>query len=637
MFNTRNFSSIVLSLFLHGTVLGAMAFMTFTNASHDVVMALDSVFSEERFQEEFEREVDVSTNVAETINFVAGSMVSNAVTVGASAGGGGAGGGGGGGDVIATSKIDGSGALKEPDFRYRPGPIAVPGLGVLGNDFGSGQISGDIGRVVGGYGAALSQITQELMRLMREEKILVCWMFDASESMEDDRKQIRDNFHKVYEELGLVTRSDARLKAAEEPILTSVFTFNANINELTPRPTSDVDAIRSSIDKIVKDEGGDEKFCGAVEAVIQKYGRVAQGQKRKLVIIMMSDESGDDGASVEEAIDRCKRVDASVYFLGRYSIFGFPYATMRWTDPKYGLTHWLTINRGPETAFAECLQFDGLHRRWDAYSSGFGPYAQVRLCRETGGVFFLLPGEEENLTGRGWETQRKYELLDMKEYTPDLTAATLYLKERDSSKFRSALSQVITRFDPINNSEYEMQETWFPNDPAVFAQRGAENFQKAVKALKSLNEAVVFLNGVQGLRDNESSMRWRAHFDLIHAQLLAYRVRLFQYILALDLHQRTKPQPKDPKNNVWTVRRVPKMLPPTPEQVKQAGVDLKELEEQEQQARQEFQQVIQNHPRTPWAQLAQRELQIGFGITMVEEFRDPRYDNIGKDIKFPKP
>lgn len=630
MRNRQMMSSLAVSLVLHALALACLALIRYSVITAQQQLVVDSVISDERLQEQFEREMDQSTEVAETINFVPSSAVSSAVTV--TDGSGGVGGG-----TVSNKVIDSSSTLQEPEFQFRSVPIALPGAGLIGKDLGAGNVSGEPGRVVEGYGAALSQITQELMRLMRQDKLLVCWLLDASESMLDDHREIRDNFHKVYEELGLVTKSDRNLKMIEEPILTSIFSFNNTLVEYTPRPTSDVKVIREAIDKIPKDESGDEFYCAAVNGVVQKYKTLAAGQKRRLVIIVMSDESGDDGQLLEETIDRCKRANAPVYFLGRYAVFGYPYAIMTWKDPKYGLTHWLRINRGPETAMPECLQFDGLHHRWDHYSSGFGPYAQVRLCRETGGIYFLLPGEEDNITGRGSHEQRKFEMLDMKEYLPDLSPMAVYVKERDTSKFRHGIWEIIVKLNPHLDQELEMREHWFPADHARFAEEGKKNFDKAVRALRLLNEALAYLDKLAPLREKERSMRWRAHFDLIHAQVQAYRVRLFQYILALDQHARNKPQPKDPKNNAWNVVRTPKMLPPDPQQVKAAGVDLDELKQQEQRAREEFQAVIDRHPNTPWARVAQHELRLGFGIALVDVFRDPRYDQVGRDIKLPKP
>ena len=51
--------------------------------------------------------------------------------------------------------------------------------------------------------------------------MLVVWLFDESDSMKDDQKEIRERFHKVYEELGLVQKSDAKLKVSDEILLTS--------------------------------------------------------------------------------------------------------------------------------------------------------------------------------------------------------------------------------------------------------------------------------------------------------------------------------------------------------------------------------------------------------------------------------
>src|SRR5262249_30558946 len=154
-----------------------------------------------------------------------------------------------------------------------------------------------------------------------------------------------------------------------------------------------LDEIRQAMDKIEIEESGKENMCHAVSAALIKYGPQAQKERRRLAVIVVSDESGDDGEHVEETIDRAKRLKAPVYVLGRYASFGYPYALMTWTDKKYHLKHWLRINRGPETPFPELLQTDGLHERWSYVSSGFGPYEQVRLARESGGIFFLLPGD----------------------------------------------------------------------------------------------------------------------------------------------------------------------------------------------------------------------------------------------------
>lgn len=626
--NRDSLTTMTISVLLHVAILFALSFLVFEGPMAQLQMVLDTVFdAEERAPEEFAKDVEESTVATESVNFVTG-----ATAVGMSTGS--TGGGGNGGIAVAQQRIEQAESLRVAEVRVNMGAMNVPGFNVIGKDLGTGQVTGETGRVVEGYGAALGQITQELVRLMRESRVHVVWLFDESDSMTDDQKEIRERFYKVYEELGLVQKHDTKLKAADEVLLTSIMSFGKGITEHTQKPTANSDDIKAAIDKIKVDESGLENTCAAITAAVAKYGASASRQKRKLIVIVVSDESGDDGEHVEEAIQRCKTADAPVYIMGRYSVFGYPYARLKWVDPKYGLTHWLQINRGPETAFPECLQFDGLHGRWDVFSSGVGPYEQVRIAKQTGGIFFMLPGKEDNLAGAGSLEERKFEMLDMKEYLPDISSRLEYVKERDASKFRDAQWRVIATLNPHKDEKLNMQEHRYSLDPGQFSTQGKETFDRALRAMGMLNEAVQLLDSVKKLRDKEPEERWRANYDLMHAQCLAYRVRLFQLLLSLDAHQKNKPVPKDPKNNYWDIRRVQEMLEPDKEQVRQTKVDMAELKKQNEVAKAEFKDVINRHPGTPWARRAQWELTNGFGMKFGEAYWDPRYDKL--DIKVPK-
>jgi hypothetical protein len=324
-----------------------------------------------------------------------------------------------------------------------------------------------------------------------------------------------------------------------------------------------------------------------------------------------------------------------VYILGRESLFGYKYGRMRWQDPKYGLDHWLTIHRGPETPFAEALQYDGLHDRWDSHPSGFAPYELARLAKESGGIYFLLPHEEQNLVGQVAIDERKFAFLDMKEYIPDLASRRRYAEVRQKSKFRLAVAEVVRLLDPRIDPQLQIQEIWYSTDSAAFRAAGQENFQRAIRTMGLLNQAIAVLQKVEPLREAEESTRWRANFDLAYAQLLAYRVRLFQFLLAMDSHLTNFPEPKNKQNNVWNVGRVQEMQVPTDRQVKLTKVDTDQLNSQLALAKQKFEFVKKTHPRTPWSSRAQFELNQGFGMKFFEGFRDPRYDKINSEIKFP--
>ncbi|WP_193378330.1 vWA domain-containing protein [Schlesneria paludicola] len=610
-------SGLAASFVLHAAMLIALSLIVFESHLGPLHTIVDSIFSEDRTVEEFHHEVEPSTETSETVNYVAGALESGGVSIGGSEG-----------PVIAQKQLDEAPSLQQPTVQLNIGEFNVPGLQVISKDLGATQVTGDSGRVVEGYGAALGQMTLELIRMMREQKVLVVWLFDESESMQDDQQEIRERFYKIYEEVGRAQQVDAKLKPSEETLLSSVMSFGKDVHELTPKPTANTEEIKSAIDAIEIDKSGIENMCGSIQAALVKYKDFARRQKRKLVFIVVSDESGDDGNQVEDVIDACKKAKASVYVLGHYSVFGYPIAHVSWIDPKYRLKHWIPVNRGPETPEPECLQFDGLHDRWDVFSSGFGPYEQVRLAKQTGGIFFILPGHEDNLAGYGSHEDRKYDLLGMKEYLPDLDSRQAYIKNRSEHRFREAQWQVVQALNPHRDSKLMMKSHWYSGDPSTFEKEAVRTFEQAVRALMMLNDQVRILDSVKKLRDKESSARWRVNFDLMHAQCLAYRVRLFQLLLSIDQHRKSRPTPKDPRNNCWSIQYVHTLLEPDKEQVKETRVDLEELKKQDAVARNEFESVVRNHPGTPWARRAQWELGQGFGVKFVEDFRSPYYDHI---------
>ena len=633
MNKTTNFSSLGVSICLHAVLLGALAAFQMSAKGSQPEVILETVFDEERVQEEFTQELETETEIAETKNFISGGAVSSAV-------------GGSAAPAVAQTKIDTSESLKEPEIQVNVGDITLPGEELLGQDLGEEQITGEVGAVVEGYGAALGRITQELIRLMRERKVLVVWLFDESESMKDDQKEIAQKFHKVYQELGIQQQKDDVLKKQDQVLQTVILGFGEKIDVLTKKPTGSVPEIQAAIDKIKVDDSGTENMCQSIAAVCNEYGPKARSQNRRLVTVVVSDESPSDFGKVEDAVEVATKFDSPVYILGREAIFGYPYARIRWKDPVYNLTHWVRIDRGPETAQPECLQYNGIGARWDSFSSGFGPYSQVRICKETGGIFFLLPGEEQNLTGPGAHEKRKFDALAMKEYEPLLKPDREYVAERNKSKFRSTIWDVIYRLNPHLDSMLSVRLHHYSIEHEEFRNQGQPQFERASRAMTLLNQAVTMLERIEGERSKEESQRWRANYDLALAQCIAYRIRLFQYLLVLDAHVKNQPKVSDPKHNEWNIGWTKQMLVPDDDQFKRVktAFKLKEnreeylevLKKEEARSRAMFDEVYANHPGTPWARRAQFELGRGYGMHIRSGFRDPRYRDVGKKIKIPK-
>src|SRR5690606_37382674 len=134
------------------------------------------------------------------------------------------------------------------------------------------------------------------LRMMRESKVMVVWLFDESESMKDDQREIRDQFHKVYEELGIAVKSDTSLSSRrgrgnrpqDEILLTAIAGFGEKLHYLLETPSSDIEQIRSAIDKIAVDESGLENMSRAVRDIVAKYRTMAVRQERRLVLVIVS-------------------------------------------------------------------------------------------------------------------------------------------------------------------------------------------------------------------------------------------------------------------------------------------------------------------------------------------------------------
>ncbi len=630
----KNAPSIVVSLLVHGLVLVVLMMIPLVIDAGAPDILLESIFSEDLPKEEIEQKLELDTKPAETLNVIAGGTPSTAI---------------GAASQPASTPIDVQKAkvLNEATVEAPRIEALTMSDEVMATELGEGEITGEVGAMVEGYGAAMGIISQEIIRMMRKQKVTVIWLFDESGSLVDDRKEIRENYLRVYEELGIASAQDKDLRRGSELLLTVVASYGKQIHEHTPRPTADPAMVMAAIDKVQEDPSGEENMCNSVAQMISKYTRMAIQGKRKLAVIVVSDESGDDGDSVEEAIQAGKIAKAPIYVMGRESMFGYPYARQRWTyeDKAKDIKEdfWLRIRRGPETAFPECLQWDGMEARWDAQSAGFGPYEQVRMAKETGGIFFVLPGEEQTLVGKGANDKRKYDFLALREYTPLLLSRRDYEQQRANSPFRTALWNVIARLNPsgdkvlfkTHDPELNIRDEHYPLLPGPFQAEAQKQIQKAFKALLLVNEGIALLDEVKPLRATESSQRWRAGYDLAYGQLHIFRLRLYQFLLAMDVHGNNMPAPKNPMANEWNFwrNRDANIVPDDAQfgrlkQVFQLTMERSEyltmVASEEKKCFDLLDVVIKEHPGTPWARRAQDEKSDGFGFVVADRLWDPK-------------
>ena len=283
--------------------------------------------------------------------------------------------------------------------------------------------------------------------------------------------------------------------------------------------------------------------------------------------------------------------------------------------------YWPTIKRGPETVDNECLQYDGLHGRWDEQPSGFAPYGLARITKDSGGIYFLLPSEE-NLRQQISQREKAYSMKTLKEYVPDYEGRKEYETRLSRSVLRRTLSDIIQQ-----TRDYGFRRH-FPVEAFALAQAINEEIPKVQQQLAILATIEKRLRNLEKERDRDSEKRWQAHYDLILAQITAYQVKAYEYGATLtEMKQKlqknelqpTKQPVKDRLVVEWVIDHNQK-LRASPEST------AKQIEE----AKRLFQQVIDRHPKSPWADLAQDELNRGFGCQYSEWTHTTKYDERSK-------
>ena len=416
--------------------------------------------------------------------------------------------------------------------------LNVSGLSMLpaapGMDLGgSGGVRGDVMFEAKDVGASLDQIAREILRHLTQHKLTVVWLFDESGSMKDDQKAIRGKFDRITQELKVHAESMSKKKVTE-PLNHAIVSFGAEIHYGIEKPTADIEAIGRGIERIPVDESGTENTMHALDLVIGHYQGIIK-KDRKLLIVLVTDESGDDGGYVEEAHQSIVSRGVPIYVMGRQSLFGYSDAHLLYIDPVTKDHYWPTIRRGPETADVELLQWDGLHERWDEQPSGFAPYELARLTKDSGGIYFILPSEE-NMRVR--QREKSYRIADLKEYVPDYKSRMQYVNDRTKSDLRRTLYKII---DMTRKFPYKRD---FSIDYAQMVEAANVAGVEATVKLKVLLEMQKTLESLQKNRDREPEKRWQAHYDLILAQTVAYQVKSYEYMACLREMIKTKPVPK---------------------------------------------------------------------------------------------
>ncbi len=473
------------------------------------------------------------------------------------------------------------------------------------------QIQGSGAEHVGSVEGAVDRIAVEILRKMESGHTLVVWAFDASGSLVPERERLVKYIDGVYTH---VLQLDKTGSAADDGLLTAVVAFGKDRKVLTTEPTSDRSAIAAAIASVPLDTTGVESTFTTIGDVARKYGKFSRDkQPYHTMVIVVTDEVGDDEEHLEEAIAAANAVKMPVYVLGSPALFGRIDGYMNYTDPKSKQTYYnLPVRQGPESVALEGIRlpfwYDG--PQYDFLDAGFGPYALSRMAGATGGIYFVTRMGGNRIT---------FDPAGMREYKPDWVSKEQYI----AAVNKHAIRRAVMRASVITQQQLPGQPTLsFPAaDGPEFKDAMGRSQEVVARIQYTVDEAL----GVSGagpheptilstvkLRDHETSRRWQAHYDLIRGRLLAMKSRCLEYNTACAKMKKDAPKFSKPTSNGW--RLVPD------KEVHLKGRDLADAKE----AQSLLERVVKDHPGTPWALLARRELKDPFGFRWEEVTVAPR-------------
>lgn len=443
---------------------------------------------------------------------------------------------------------------------------------------------------------SVSRIGADLKNTIEYQPALIVWMVDTTQSASPLKRGFQEAAAKMYEDLGTSLAG----KAADQLTTAVVAIGGAGPQFLIDQPTSDVAAVREQIGKLPSDDSGAEPIFASVDQALDKYGKF-QAQNRSVAIVVITDEAGDDQDLVDAVIAKAKPLGVKVHAIGVPAPFGRLAGLMQTAESRRDGKP--AIVQGPETRRLQRINIDFTSSGFgsEEIDSGFGPFGLNYLCRSTGGAYLIVrssalgswPG---NATVYGDEYRRKY--------PPQFISAEQYQQMISSNKALAALDAVAYM---SQGGALTAPATNFQSGDEAALKRSLDMAQRLPARLAPPIDAVYNrLSDGESDRDKITDPRWQASYDLALGRAAAAKARTDGYNQMLALLKGGR-KFENESHDTW-------ILEPA-DSLSEAGSRLEKVRKQAVEA---LQRVINEHPDTPWAELAKRELETPIGWKWTE-------------------
>mgnify|MGYP001162201605 CR=1 FL=1 len=474
-------------------------------------------------------------------------------------------------------------------------------------------VKGTVGEAIVQLESALDLVTWEIANNLKERKVMVVWMLDASGSLANQRKLVQKRLKRIYGELDALERS-GQLPMRDQPLLSAVVSYGQKTNYLTKAPTDQFSKIEKAFAALKPDTSGQENVFTAIFQVMGMWGHFRNKQGRQIMLVAITDEAGDDhGAPLEAAIARCRRKGAKAYVIGPSAPFGARKGYVPYVAPENGKTYQLPVDLGPDAAIPTQVRlpfwFGGPQYNRPPLSSGFAPYALARMVTETGGIYFM----SNMTTMAGLAPIGHFDAASMRPFEPDYkySSPADCLKDIAKHPLRMAVynaSMASRQFQANSTPRLDIRVT-----PGNFKQVASDAQKSVAESALMINQILqAFPRGIEQAYHTELSPRWRVAFALAYGRLLAQKVRCMEYNYACaQLKNDLTPQDVGSKSNHWIFR---------PDDKLNYAAPLKKIARE---ATGWLEKVVNEAPGTPFAVMAARELKDPLGLRVIQRYVPP--------------
>jgi hypothetical protein len=453
-----------------------------------------------------------------------------------------------------------------------------------------------------------------ILNLVRESveyaPTLVVWLIDQSRSVQSVSRELRDFIGERYRGLNdLAISGDSQ----EPQLLTAVCTFGKSVEFPLDTPSPDPQQVVAALRAVRPDETGREMTFTAIQTCLSKYLPFRTEHHCEVILVLLTDEAGDDRHLVEQFIPVTRQSGIPIYVLGVPAPFGRPAALdelVEATSKDQRVGDWRAIRQGPESMFPERIQLgfcDGA-TQLELIDSGFGPFALEYLCRASGGRFLALRprGDTSSLTNSGeWPALTAYSFAPdaMRHYTPDYISRAEYQQLLEENAARQALHEA-ARMTGLEIVEFPRLKFRKRSEADLSRQLRLAQ-QSAAKLEPVINAMLTVLEQGEAARDELTRPRWQAAYDLALGRATAAKARIDGYNVMLAALKRGK-NFEAPGSTTWVLQHAETI---------QASSTLRRLVEESARI---LHRVVKDHPGTPWAALAQHELRTPAGWKWTE-------------------